>query len=64
MSTAELVFKKTSALPADLQQEALRYVDYLIERQAETRDARDWAKFAAEQLAQAYAPSDAVYDQD
>jgi hypothetical protein len=39
-------------------------VDYLVERQTEAREARDWAKFAAEQLALAYAPTDAVYDQD
>jgi hypothetical protein len=31
MSTAELLLQKASALPRELQQEALRYVDYLLE---------------------------------
>ena len=64
MSTVELISKKTSALPDELQREALRYVDYLLARQAETNEARDWAKFSSEQLAKAYAPEDAIYDQD
>jgi hypothetical protein len=64
MNAAELIFQKTSALPPELQQEALRYVDFLLERQSDTEAARDWAKFSAEQLARAYAPEDAIYDQD
>ena len=64
MNAAELIFQKTSALPPELQQEALRYVDYLVERQSEAEAARDWAKFSANQLARAYAPEDAIYDQD
>ena len=62
MSAAELIFQKTSALPPELQQEALHYIDYLLERQSETEEARDWAKFSADQLAGAYTPEDAIYD--
>jgi hypothetical protein len=64
MSTAELILEKASALPAELQQEALRYVDYLLARQAEQREGRDWARFSGEQLAAQYADADAIYDKD
>jgi hypothetical protein len=64
MSTAELILQKASALPAELQQEALRYVDYLLVRQAEKCEGREWARFSAEQLASQYAAADAIYDQD
>jgi hypothetical protein len=64
MSTAELILQKASALPAELQQEALRYVDYLLARQAEQREGRDWAHFSAEQLAAQYSAADAIYDKD
>ena len=64
MKTAELILKKTSGLRPELQMEALRYIDYLVERQSETEEAREWAKFSAEQLGRAYAPEDAIYDQD
>jgi hypothetical protein len=64
MSAAELIFKKTSGLPPELQQEALRYVEYLVERQSEIEEAREWARFSAEQLERAYSLEDAIYDQD
>ncbi len=64
MSTVELIAQKTRALPAELQQEALHYVDYLLTRQAEITEAREWPRFSAEQLATQYAPGDAIYDQD
>ena len=64
MSTAELIFQRASALPAELQQEALRYVDYLLARQADQGEGRDWTRFSAEQLAAQYADADAIYDKD
>ncbi len=64
MSTVELILQKTSALPDALQQEALHYVDYLLARQAEGNEAREWSRFSAEQLAAQYAEGDAIYDQD
>jgi hypothetical protein len=64
MSTVELILKKASALPDALQQEALHYVDYLLARQAEGSETRQWTRFSAEQLAAQYAEGDALYDQD
>ena len=64
MSTAELIFEKARTLPAELQQEALHYVDSLLARRTQTPDSREWSRFAAEQLAAQYAPGDSVYDQD
>jgi hypothetical protein len=50
-------------------------VDYLLARQAEKREGRDWARFSGEhvpsfifcvcpQLAAQYADADAIYDKD
>jgi len=64
MSTAELVFEKTRALPDALQQEALQFVDALVARKAAAEEARNWSHFSAAQLASKYAPEDAAYDQD
>jgi len=64
MSTAEIIFEKTRALPDDLQQEALRFVDSLLARQTEAAEARSWSRFSAEKIAAQYAPADAIYDQD
>jgi len=64
MSTAELLLEKTSKLPDELQQEALRFVDSLLARQAEETERRIWTRFSAEQLASQYSPEDAIYDQD
>jgi len=64
MSTVELIVQKASALPDDLQREALHYVDYLLARKAEGTEAREWSRFSAEQLVAQYAPGDAVYDKD
>jgi hypothetical protein len=64
MSTAELVFEKTRALPDKLQEEALHFVDSLLTRQSEGAERRNWSRFSAEQLAAQYAPGDAIYDQD
>lgn len=64
MSTAELIFEKVRTLPAELQQEALCYVDSLLARRIENSENRTWSRFSAEQLAAQYAPEDAIYDQD
>ena len=64
MSTAEMVFEKTRALPDELQQEALRYLDALLARKAGSVEARSWARFSTQQLAAQYAPADSIYDQD
>jgi hypothetical protein len=64
MSTAELVFEKTRALPDDLQKEALRYVNSLLTGKIEETESRNWSRFSAEQLANQYADEDAIYDKD
>lgn len=64
MSTAELIFEKSRSLPAELQQEALDFVEFLLARKNESREAREWSRFSAEKLSAQYAPGDAVYDQD
>ena len=64
MSTAETIYERAKTLPDNLQAEALRYVDYLLLcRRAEAED-REWVEFAASQLANLYAPEDAVYDEE
>jgi hypothetical protein len=64
MSTVELILKKASALPDELQKEALHYVDYLLARLAEGHEAREWSRFSGEQLTAQYSEGDAIYDQD
>jgi len=41
--------------------ETLHYLEYLLDRTQAEREGHDWARFSAEQLASAYAPSDAIY---
>ena len=64
MNTAELIFQRASVLPSELQREALHYVDYLLARQAENTETREWTRFSAQQLLAQYAPEDAIYDKD
>lgn len=64
MSTVELIAQKSSALPTELQEEALHFVDYLLARQAERTEGREWTRFSAEQLASHYSAADSIYDQD
>ena len=64
MSTVELIAQKSSTLPTELQEEALHFVDYLLARQAQQTEAREWSHFSAEQLAGQYSASDAIYDRD
>ena len=64
MSTAEAIYERAKTLPDDLQAEALHYLDYLMLcRQTELED-REWAQFAAGQLANQYAAEDAIYDKE
>jgi hypothetical protein len=51
-------------LPGELQEEALHFVDYLLSRQSEKAEAREWLSFSAGQLAAQYSPADAICDQD
>ncbi len=64
MSTADLIFEKSRSLPGELQREALDFVEFLLARKDEGREARDWSRFSAKQLAGQYAPGDAIYDED
>jgi hypothetical protein len=64
VDTVELIRERSSALPADLQVEALRYVDYLLVRQAGAEHDRGWAQFSAAQLIHQYSTADAIYDED
>jgi hypothetical protein len=64
VSTVDEIVQKTSALPESLQREALHYVDYLIARQTEGREQRDWTLFSAEQLSGQYSQADEIYEQD
>jgi hypothetical protein len=64
MSTAEMIQEKASKLPDELQQEALRFVDSLLARQAELNERHTWSRFSAQQLSNPYSPADAIYDQD
>lgn len=63
VSTLEQIAEKARALPDELQREALHYVDFLLVRQAQAAEARDWSRFASEQLAAQYSDADAIYDQ-
>jgi len=64
MSTAELIYEKANGLSRPLQAEALRFVDYLLTREATEAEARDWAQFSSRQLAQHYSSADSVCDED
>ena len=64
MSTVELIAQKSQTLPTELQEEALQFVDFLLARQSEKTEAREWSRFSAEQLAAQYSPADAIYDHD
>jgi hypothetical protein len=64
MSTVELIAERASSLPAELQQEALRYVDYLLSRSSELDQAVEWTRFSEANLAEQYTAADAIYDED
>ncbi|MHC1765376.1 MAG: hypothetical protein AB9869_13920 [Verrucomicrobiia bacterium] len=64
MSTLEQITERARALPDELQREALHYLSFLLAQQAQSVEDREWTRFSAEQLAQQYSESDAVYDQD
>ena len=64
MKTVELIAHKASILPVELQEEALRYMDYLLNCNTESTEAREWTDFAAAHLATQYSPDDSVYDED
>ena len=62
MSTLDLIIEKAGTLRSDLQQELLRYLDYLVQRQSESEASKEWAEFSAAQLSEQYALADEVYD--
>ena len=59
-----MIQEKASKLPDELQQEALRFVDSLLARQAELKERHAWSRFSAQQLSAQYSAEDAIYDQD
>jgi hypothetical protein len=64
MSTAEMLFEKAKHLPENLQTEALHYVDFLLARRSAEKEDQQWSRFSAMQLARAYSPEDAIYDDE
>ena len=48
MSTAELIFEKARCLPNDQQNEALRFVDFLLARRSAETEAAEWRKLLRE----------------
>lgn len=64
MSTAEAIFTKASALPAERQAEALNFVDFLLAQEQARTEGTEWAAFSGSQLARQYGPQDSVYDAD
>jgi hypothetical protein len=62
MSTADEIAERVRALPASLQEEALHYVEYLLERKKLDQERQAWAHACAASLAAAYGPDDSVYD--
>ena len=64
MSTVELIFDKARALPPELQEETLHYIDSLLAHPTAAAAAWEWTRFSGEQLASHYAPEDAIYHHD
>jgi hypothetical protein len=60
----ELIAAKAGTLRNDFQEELLRYLDYLVQRQEESREAQEWSQFSAAQLSEQYAESDSIYDKE
>ncbi len=48
MSTAELIYEKTRSVPNDNQNEALRFVDFLLARGSAEAEAVEWRKLFRE----------------
>jgi len=59
-----MIYERAKALPDALQAEALHYLDYLRQRREAEKEDGDWAALSASQLAQHYAPEDAIYDKE
>ena len=59
-----MIFERARTLLAELQQEALSYVNFMLARRTEILETRTWSRFSAEQLAAQYSPEDAIYDKD
>jgi hypothetical protein len=48
MSTAEQIYEKARSLPSDKQNEALRFVDFLLARRSAEAEAAEWRKLLRE----------------
>jgi hypothetical protein len=48
MSTAERIYEKARSLPSDKQNEALRFVDFLLSRRSAKSEAAEWRKLLRE----------------
>lgn len=48
MSTAELVYEKTRALPGERQAETLRFVNFLLARSSAASEAEAWRQLLRE----------------
>ena len=48
MNTAELIYEKARSLPNDKQDEALRFVDFLLARGSAQTEAAEWRKLLRE----------------
>lgn len=64
MSVLEQIYETAKKLPEPLQEEAMHYVEYLSVRTMTFRDEAVWSRFSAGQLAAAYGPDDAIYDDE
>ena len=59
-----MIYERAKTLPADLQAEALRYLEYLTLRRQSESENREWAQFSSTQLLAQYSPEDAIYDEE
>lgn len=48
MSTAELIFERARSLSSDKQNEALRFVDFLLTRRSAEAEAAEWRRLLRE----------------
>ena len=64
MSTVDVIVQHAQRLPEDRQQEVLAFIEFLLTRENTRRESREWAAFSTQQIASAYGPADAIYDQE
>lgn len=64
MSLLERIYETAKGLPEPVQEEAMRYVEYLRLRAETSREEAEWTRLSAENLSAAYGPDDAIYDDE